>query len=333
MNDPSNLQSGTHVAFHIATTECLTRMGARSVVPALANLLLGPCRLDAETHMQMQAAWWNALDKWDRLYAPDIRWEPPVVVWVSASPLERVNLWRTCSWLDHLGLSHRDVLVLDFERRQSADYDLNAYGYFDRVSDHSEEVLLTRLAEARAWPRARYQHAVSLWHQYVDADPSRFSRTCARGMAGFPELATVWTLLSSFFPLRTADGVLHLSRYDELLLKRLSSKAWSTPVTIYADGPDAWLELGFCTGDLFTPLRLNHWVGHGSDPAVERAPGPRGPDHLMLSHVYRLTKQGKRLRTKLSELVDAPRLPVAGAEAYAPEAPWVLLDDGRLVWG
>jgi hypothetical protein len=53
----------------------------------------------------------------------------------------------------------------------------------------------------------------------------------------------------------------------------------------------------------------------------------------VLSHVYRLTKHVKRLRTKLSELADALRLPVAGAEAYAPEAPWVLLDDGRLVWG
>ena len=35
-------------------------------------------------------------------------------------------------------------------------------------------------------------------------------------------------------------------------------------------------------------------------------------------------------RAGLQQLMDAPRLPVAGAEAYALEAPWVLLDDGRL---
>jgi hypothetical protein len=173
----------------------------------------------------------------------------------------------------------------------------------------------------------RYQRAVDLWHRYVDADPSRFARTCARGLDGFPELATVWSLLSNFFPRRTADGVLHLSRYDELLLKRLSD-AWSTPVTIYARGPGAWLDLGFCTGDLFTPLRLDHWVGHGPSPAVERAPGPREPDHRMLGHVYRITKRGKQIRKALPQLADAPSLPVAGTEAYG--APWVLHDDGRL---
>jgi hypothetical protein len=170
---------------------------------------------------------------------------------------------------------------------------------------------------------------VDLWHRYVDADRSRFARTCARGLDGFPELSSVWAVTSNFFPRQTADGVLHLSRYDELLLRRLK-KDWSTPVIIYAYGPDEWNDLGFCTGDLFVPLRLDHWVGHGSSPAVERAPGPRGPDHLMLSSVYRLTERGRQLRTELSELADAPRFPIGGTEAYAPEDPWVLRDDGRL---
>jgi hypothetical protein len=133
--------------------------------------------------------------------------------------------------------------------------------------------------------------------------------------------------MSNFFPRRTADGVLHLSRYDELLLKRLSDE-WSSPVTIFARGPDAWEDLGFCTGDLFVPLRLDHWVGHGPSPAVERAPDPRGPDSAMRSHVYRLTKRGRQLRRGLQQLADAPSLPVAGTEAYG--APWVLRYDGRL---
>ncbi len=104
------------------------KMGARSVVPVADNLLLGPCRRDAEEHTRMQTAWWGwPATTWDRLYAPDVRWEPPVIVWVSASPKQRVNLWRTCSWLDHLGLSHRDVIILDFERSPPRVRNVDAY--------------------------------------------------------------------------------------------------------------------------------------------------------------------------------------------------------------
>ena len=329
-HSPPTLQSATHVAVGIGTTERLTKMGARSMVPSAENLLLGPCRRDAKEHMRLRDLWWGHADTtWDRLYAPDVRWEPPVVVWVSSSPRERLSLWRTCSWLDHLGLSHRDVIILDFERGPHGDPDFDPYGCCQRVCDFPDETLLARLAEGRPWPRVRYQRAADLWHRYVDADPSGFAQTCARGLDGFPELANVWSLMSNFFPRQTADGVLHLSRYDELLLKRLSAK-WSDPVIIFADGPDPWLDLGYCTGDLFVPMRLKHWFGHGPSPALERAPGPRGPDRPMLSSIYRITKHGRQLRRRLPDLADAPRLPVGGAEAYAPESPWVLRDDGRL---
>src|SRR6185436_5541486 len=107
------------------------------------------------------------------------------------NPFEHMDLWRTCSWLDHLGLSHRDVLILDFERSPRHDPYFDPYGCSEHVSYHGEEALLARLAEARPWPRVRYQRAADLWHRYTDADPSRFARTCARGLAGFPELATV----------------------------------------------------------------------------------------------------------------------------------------------
>lgn len=51
----------------------------------------------------------------------------------------------------------------------------------------------------------------------------------------------------------------------------------------------------------------------------------------MHASVYRLTKHGKQMRERLTDLGDAPRLPVAGAEAYAPEAPWVVREDGGLI--
>jgi hypothetical protein len=174
---------------------------------------------------------------------------------------------------------------------------------------------------------------VRLWDQYVDADPSRFVRSCTRGTPGFPELAPLWTFLSAFFPRRTGDGALRLSRFDELLLTVLSDE-WLTPVKVYVDSSQAGEELSHyfhTTGDLFTGDRLAQWARHGSG-AVERAPGPKPPGHPMLSSVYRLTEAGRRLRDEgLQQLSDAPPLPIAGIEAYAPSSPWVLAEGGEVV--
>lgn len=67
----------------------------------------------------------------------------------------------------------------------------------------------------------------------------------------------------------------------------------------------------------------------GPVPAVERAPDPPAAVP-MLSLVYRITDRGVRLRSRLAQFDDAPRLSLAGVEAYAPEAPWVMGPDGRL---
>ncbi len=40
---------------------------------------------------------------------------------------------------------------------------------------------MARLAVAEPWPSQRYDRAVSLWDEYVDADPSRFLQSCRRG--------------------------------------------------------------------------------------------------------------------------------------------------------
>src|SRR5262249_32270941 len=123
---------------------------------------------------------------------------------------------------------------------------------------------------------------------------------------------------------------LHLSRYDELLLQALSAR-WKTPVKVYiSDTIQQYREFFACVGDVTMTNRLMAWAEHDAGASVERAPRPRGPDYPMLSSVSRLTKRGKPLRARLPDLADAPRLPVGGAEAYAPEAPWVLRHDGRL---
>ncbi|XXT14795.1 hypothetical protein WME94_31565 [Sorangium sp. So ce429] len=203
------------------------------------------------------------------------------------------------------------------------------------VSDYPDDVLLERLDNAQPWPRERYERAIHLWDRYVDENPLLFVESCVHGAEGFPELAPLWALLSCFFPRRTTEGVLRLSRFDELLLTILSME-WQTPVAAFVHKSQSGVELRqllSCTGDLFLPWRLEHWADHGSSPAMERAPGPKPPNagYPMLSEVYRLTERGMRLREQgLEQLTDAPSLPVAGTEAYSPSASWVLLEDGRL---
>jgi hypothetical protein len=76
-------------------------------------------------------------------------------------------------------------------------------------------------------------------------------------------------------------------------------------------------DLVSCTGDLFLGDRLAQSAKHDVSAAVERAPGPKPPEYPPLSKVYRLTERGIR-DTGLDQLVDAPSLPIAGTEAYAP---------------
>ncbi|WP_437954964.1 hypothetical protein WME76_25820 [Sorangium sp. So ce119] len=266
--------------------------------------------------------------------------EPPIALWVSASLHERVNLWRTCSWLRRLGIAHDDVLFVEFDpvplpSAASREVLTRPFTCSESVSDHPDEVLLERIQEARPWPSERYDRAVSLWDMYVDEDPAPFVESCVRGVEGFPELAPLWALLSRFFPARTREGSLRLSRFDELLFVLLSTQ-WKTPLDLVAHESEPRTNLWHllsCTGDLFLPRRLEHWAGHDSSAAIERAPGPKPPGagSPMLSGVYRLTERGLRLRdTGLDQLADAPALPIAGTEAYAPSAPWVLREDGRL---
>ncbi|WP_437755565.1 DUF1835 domain-containing protein [Sorangium sp. So ce1389] len=349
MADLRTLQLATHVAFDTATTERLQDIGAINVVRASDRLIIGPNRLDALEHTRARETWCSLSEKrsgtdesgkkWDRLYSPDVRWEPPVVVWVSVSLHERVNLWRVCSWLRRIGIACSDVLIVEFER---------VYGTMKRfhepvrtppficsasVADHLDNALLDRLGKSGPWPAERHDRAVRLWESYADENPLPFVESCKASVEGFPELAPLWGLLSCFFPRKAAEGTLRLSRLDELILTILSVDEHQTDVSVFCHKSQAGLELRellSCTGDLFLEDRLAQWARHDSSAFVERAPGST-PEEPMKSFVYRLTERGVRLRDKgLDQLTDAPRLPIAGTEAYRPSAPWVLLEDGQL---
>jgi hypothetical protein len=255
---------------------------------------------------------------------------------VSASIVQRVNLWRTCKWLRHLGIATRDVYILEFEAMpppRMPEEPMPSFECTISVANYPDNVLLEHLAQARPFSQARYDRAVNLWDQYTDEDPSRFVRSCLRGIKGFLELGPLWRFLSCLFPRRTPEGALRLSRLDELLLTILSGE-WQTPVAVFVHKSEEGVELRqllSCIGDLFLSDRLDQWSAHGSSAAVERAAGPKSPDYPMLSSVYRITASGIRLREEgLKQLSDAPSLPIAGIEAYGSKTPWVLLEDGQL---
>lgn len=349
MSTPSPL-SGTHITFDPPAEDRLVKLGATNIVLAHESLLIGPSRRDPPEHVRTREVWFSSQEEcsgkdesgesFDRLHSSDVRWEPPIVLWTTQSLDHRVNLWRTCSWLRDLRIPCSDVLIVELEP---------VYGAMKRfpepprrpqfdcrgsVAHHPDEVLLDRLDKACPWPVERYDGAVRLWDSYADENLLPFVESCARGVEGFPELAPLWGLLSCFFPRRTTEGTLRLSRYDDLILSILSVEEWQTPVGVMCNKSHLGLDLRdlvSCTGDLFLGDRLAQWAKHDSSAAVERAPGPKPPDYPMLSKVYRLTERGKRLRDHgLDQHTDAPSLPIAGSEVYSASAPWVLLEDGPL---
>ena len=327
--DPHPIMRGTHIVFDPFMTERLSRLGAVDIVCTCDCLVVGPSRRDAVEHARARAAWWGSPGEGDRLTSPETRWHLPVAVWTSANLLDRLNLWKTCHWLRQKGLTYRDVVVIEPRSKHSGPE--SRLHCTASVCDHPDEVLVECLKDARPWSRARYDRAVSLWSRFVDADPVPFVRTCIRGLKGFPELGPLWALAASFFPQKTPDGSLRLSRFDELLLTTLSAE-WQTPLGVHvhksAPGKELY-QLTDCTGDIFVPHRLEHWVHHGSNPAVERTPGPR-PETEMLAFQYRLTEHGARLRDAgITRITDAPPLPIAGTVAYSLGSPWVL-NDGKL---
>ncbi|WP_437924829.1 hypothetical protein WMF37_38290 [Sorangium sp. So ce291] len=294
-------------------------------------LLVGPSHTGTPEHVLARQAWWGSFV--DPIGADGKM--NLVIVWVSSTNLrERVGFWRVCGRLRECGIPRKDIAIVELDPPfRGLDTRESSVSTWCSASELS--TLPARLTEARPWPRERYGRAVRLWSQYTAADPRPLAQNCARGVDGFPELAPLWELLSSFFPRRIAGGALRLSRFDELLMTMLSAE-WQTPLAVVSrdmrSGMNLWRMLS-CTGDLFLPRRLEHWVDHSSSAFVERAPGPKPPDagYPMLSEVYRLTERGMRLREQgLEQLTDAPSLPVAGTEAYSASAPWVLLEDGRL---
>jgi hypothetical protein len=133
---------------------------------------------------------------------------------------------------------------------------------------------------------------------------------------------------AGFFP-RLGPRGLALSRFDELVFSCIGDDAL-TPVDVFAHDSAAGEELRRWlthTGDVFLATRLSQWAQHrGAEAALESE--PVRPDRRMLEARYRLSKVGQAIRRQgLQDIGQGPPVAVFGAVAYAPLAPWVVLDD------
>jgi hypothetical protein len=134
------------------------------------------------------------------------------------------------------------------------------------VADHPDKVLLERLARARPFSLLRYDRTVNLWDKYTDEDPSRFVKSCLRGIKGFRELAPLWRFLSCLFPRMTPEGGLRALLLREVFPEILAShydQVWNQLRRRGLSGPEAEDLLQ----ETFFALH-NHILEHGF------------PDHL-----------------------------------------------------
>jgi hypothetical protein len=110
------IHDATHVAFDMPTVDRLSKLGAMNVVRASGRLIVGPNRLEPEEHARVRAGFFGSPDgDGDQLDSSEVRWQPPVAVWLSGSLQERVSLWRVLHRLHALGIPHPNVFPIDVE--------------------------------------------------------------------------------------------------------------------------------------------------------------------------------------------------------------------------
>jgi hypothetical protein len=230
-------------------------------------------------------------------------------------------LWALCAWRLRYRTEHPD---LDIVVLGDAPEDGFSRG-FVRVKPADAR---RGLADARAQSRSRVQHMARSWRKISGRSPV-LSTEGGRADRVRKDLVELGTHQAAFFP-RVDGSALTLSRIDELLFACLD-KDWSTPVDVIMHRSSAGEELRYYwmirIGDYSFAMRLRQWAEHrGAEAALERV--PYRPERGMLEARYRLTAVGDAIKRRgLSEIAQGAPLPVWGATAYDPAAPWVVVDD------
>ncbi|KYF75096.1 hypothetical protein BE20_15160 [Sorangium cellulosum] len=320
------------MTIHIATSVDLgtaVRRGLREPVRFVSdNWLVGPCSPDPEAHARARCEHW-ALRGRERtrflgsfseiMKAIDSRQR--IVVWMSRLGSDTVACWALCAWrlLRWPDRPNLDLVVLGGPAE--ADDETGVGGGFIRVAPAG---VRRSLDQVRPLSLTRAREMALFWRKLSGRSPL----LSAKGVSATRErrqLAELGDYQASFFP-RFDGRALVLSRFDELLFSCLDRQG-STAVDVFVSRGAAgeelrskWVSL---IGDIFLSIRLAQWAKHNGDDAALLSE-PHRADHEMMAARYRLSERGRDImRHGLTGIAQGAPLPVWGATAYDPAAPWV----------
>lgn len=324
------------MSIHIATSADLGRVvrrGLREPVCIVSdNWLVGPSGSAPEAHAQARCDFWGLQGRerarWlgsfrEIMKAIDSRRR--IVIWASRLGSDTVALWALCAWRLLRWPNQPNLELVVLGGPAEADDATGVGGGFIRVTpadarrslDHVGSLSLTRVREM----------ALS-WRKLSGHSPI-LSGKGARTTRPRKKLFELGGYQAGFLP-RLDGHALVLSRFDELMFSCLQQQG-STAADVFVSRETAgeelrrtWLSL---TGDIFLSIRLAQWARHNGGDAALVSEAYRA-DNDMIAARYRLSDRGHMLmRHGLTEIAQGAPLPVWGAMAYDPLAPWVVEDD------
>ncbi|WP_441289251.1 hypothetical protein ACSRUE_00175 [Sorangium sp. KYC3313] len=318
-----SLQDAVYVAIgRIAQSEL--RKVVSPVVVEDDCLLLGPSSADPKRHRIMRTRYWGVqpsaeLNK--SIARDDSR---PICIALPPTIDGLLSFSRICA----SGAARRRQMY-------AVALEPDAVGAIPQGPDPSPKVYVD-VADAlrRTPPMARCSEleialSGTLWKLWCRRSPVAISRFCATGDALHPLLANLGRYHAGFFPRRTERGLL-MSRFDELLLRQLSSD-WIKPVKVFSSGMraqsglHAWLSH---VGDLYVSERLLSWSRHTHGRIIECEEHPEKSSELS-RWSFRWRAGGEAILDALPSLQVAPPVAIGGAVAYDPEHAWICRFDVR----
>jgi hypothetical protein len=316
---------------HLATSSNIGRAVRRALrVPvhfAPDNLLLGPCAADPDVHNEARVRYWD-LNRGERArfrascraLMEALASRSHLVLWTSRLWSDVVALWARCAWrLELRPLDPKiDLVVLG----SPSD---NAFGR-GYIPVKGADVR-RGLESVRPLSLTRVREMALFWRKLTSPSPILASAG-RRGGREREDLLTIGAYQAAFFP-RLHASRLDLSRFDNLLFSCIGDQ-WSSSVDVLvrksAAGKELW-KWSNHIGDVIFATRLQAWAAHNGDRAALDSK-PYRPERPMLEYQYKLSAVGEKiLRDGLDDVAQGVPLPVGGAVAYDPLAPWVVVAD------
>ncbi|MGK3996567.1 hypothetical protein [Sorangium sp. So ce1024] len=318
------MQGAVYVAMGRIAGAALAKVSSPVVVDD-DNLLLGPSRIDPKRHRAARVKYLGgepSAELNEELARPD---GPPVCVALPPTPGGLMSLCRICASVVERG---RTLFVVDLSP--------DAAGAFPQGPGPGRAIVLDVADALRCkppvvqWSKLETTLAATLWKLWCRRSPVAFSRFCASGSMFHPQLANLGRYHAGLFPRRVGNRLL-LSRFDELLLRRLSQE-WLSPVKVFVNAINAESELGAWlshAGDLYVAKRLDDWYRHARGRVIERrdAHHPRPSEMTRRSFRWRAGSEG--ILDALPSVQAAPPVSIGGATAYHPDHVWVCRYDVR----